>query len=67
MQLAKPIDPSISLSTNSHQHTLTLSTNQNSNTNTLAVDSEFQPAIPKQKPPIQELQFIRRGNYLFFC
>ena len=52
MQLAKPINPSMTLSTTSHPMT--------SNTNTLAIDEEFQPAIPKQKPPIQELQIIRR-------
>lgn len=62
MQLAKPIDPSVSVSTASHPITLTSSMHQNSNTNTLAIDSEFQPAIPKQKPPIQEVQIIRRGK-----
>ena len=60
MQLAKPIDPSVSLSFTSHP--LTSSTHPNSNSNTLAIDGEFPPAIPKQKPQIQELQFIRRGN-----
>ncbi len=30
---------------------------------TLATDGEFQPAIPKEKPQIQDLNFIRRGNY----
>ena len=25
-----------------------------------AVDGEFQPAVPKQKPPLQEITFIRR-------
>jgi hypothetical protein len=26
-----------------------------------AVDGEFQPAMPKQKPPLQEISLIRRG------
>ena len=27
-----------------------------------AVDGEFQPAVPKQKPPLQEINYIRRGK-----
>ena len=30
-----------------------------------AVDGEFPPAMPKQKPPLQEISFIRRGKLLF--
>ena len=51
-QLAKLIDPSMSGSMMSHQF------------NTMAID-EFQPAVPKQKPPVQEVPFIRRGEFCF--
>jgi hypothetical protein len=56
-QLAKPLDPSMTGSMISHPPFP-------SATNTLAIDSEFQPAIPKQKPPVQEVPFIRRGKMI---
>jgi hypothetical protein len=43
-----------------------MSTHQYSDGST-AIDGEFQPAIPKQKPPLQELSYIRRGNLINFC
>jgi hypothetical protein len=49
-QLIKPLDPSMTTSLTSNQ------------LNTMTIDSEFQPAIPKQKPPVQEVPFIRRGK-----
>jgi hypothetical protein len=30
-----------------------------------AIDGEFQPAVPKQKPPLQEISYIRRGKTNF--
>lgn len=48
-QLAKPIDPTMSIA------------NLYSTANPLhVVDGEFQPAVAKPKPPIQEIQLIRR-------
>jgi hypothetical protein len=50
--LAKPIDPTMSIA------------NLYSTANPLhVVDGEFQPAVAKPKPPIQEIQLIRRGNF----
>jgi hypothetical protein len=47
-QLAKPIGQQLS--------------NPYSMADGTAIDGEFQPAVPKQKPPLQEISYIRRGN-----
>jgi hypothetical protein len=65
-QLAKPIDPSTSLSSSSHPFVTGNIKPQSPTTNLLALDGEFQPAIARPKPPIQEIQFIRRGNFIFY-
>jgi len=60
-QLAKPLGGMECLGGNS----LNMSNHQYSEGST-AIDGEFQPAIPKQKPPLQDISFIRRGIYYYY-
>ena len=57
-QLAKPLDPTGTLSSHHPYNT----SQPNYSDGSTAIDGEFQPAIPKQKPPLQDISLIRRGN-----
>ncbi|CAF0714325.1 unnamed protein product [Brachionus calyciflorus] len=54
-QLAKPLDPTGSMSS----HPL-VNNSLNISDGSAVIDGEFQPAIPRQKPPLQEMNYIRR-------
>ncbi|RNA38220.1 neural-cadherin isoform X7 [Brachionus plicatilis] len=54
-RLAKPLDPTGSMSS----HPL-VSNSLNISDGSTAVDGDFPPAIPRQRPPLQEMNYIRR-------
>lgn len=61
-QLAKPIDPNgfpPPMHPHLHHPMFPVSDRDMENGIT-AVDGEFQPAVPKQKPPLQDISYIRR-------
>ena len=59
-QLCKP------LMGHNNDNSMNMMTHPTYSEGSTAVDGEFPPAMPKQKPPLQEISFIRRGKIASF-